>query len=206
MLAGMGQNGRFPVRHLIIIFTLFWLLVATAVSHALVSYAFPTTTTPAEGETVRGTPRRVVMQFSQPLEPTSSQIQVFDSQGSRVDQQNCGIDVSDPQRSTMVVNLRPDLPAGSYTVRWTAVSAETNETLNGQYQFTIAPTVWQLAGKSILITAAGLFAFGGWAGFAFTYHQLQQLKNENGAPASSRSASRDAGTSLTEESTHDSQK
>lgn len=178
MLAGMGQNGRFPVRQIIIIFTFFWLFMAAAVSHAhtFYTYTFPTTTTPAEGETVRGTPRRVVMQFSQPLEPTSSQIQVFDSQGRRVDQQNCGIDVSDPQRSTMVVNLLPDLPPGSYTVRWTAVSAETNETLNGQYQFTIAPTVWQLAGKGILITTALLFAFGGWAGFALTYRRLQQLK------------------------------
>ncbi len=181
MLAGMGQNGRFPVRHIFIIIAIFGLFMATAVSHAHVSYAytFPTTTTPAEGETVRGTPRRVIMQFSQPLEPTRSQIQVFDSQGGRVDQHNCGIDVSDPQRSTMVVNLQPDLPTGSYTVRWTAVSAETNETLNGQYQFTIAPTVWQLAGKGILITAAGLFAFGGWAGFALTYRRLQQLKKAN---------------------------
>ncbi|GAB4279597.1 MAG: hypothetical protein Kow0080_31920 [Candidatus Promineifilaceae bacterium] len=172
MLAGMGQNGRFLVRYIIIITAISWLFMVTAVSHA---YTFPTTTIPAEGETVRGTPRRVVMQFSQPLEPTRSQIQVFDSQGSRVDQQNCGIDVSDPQRSTMVINLKPDLPTGSYTVRWTAVSAETNDTLNGQYQFTIAPTAWQMAGRGAIITAVVLFALGGWGSFAFTYHRLQQM-------------------------------
>lgn len=154
---------------------LVWLMVQnTAVSFA--AYAMPTQSSPAAGDVIRSSPRRVVITFSEALEHIGSEIQVFDPDGRRVDLQNCGIDVSDPWGTTMVVNLRSDLAMGPYTVRWTTIAAESGELLSGQYQFTIAPSIWQYV-MFVGAAVVGLITVtGGWVGFGVTYRRLRRLE------------------------------
>src|SRR5689334_20854699 len=83
-------------------------------AHAMLDHA-----SPAVGSTVASAPREVVLTFSQNLEAAFSSVQVTGANGARADQ-------GKPQISgnTMRVGLR-SLPAGSYRVRWQALSVDT---------------------------------------------------------------------------------
>lgn len=144
------------------------------------AYAVPVQSSPGEGSTVRKSPGYVSITFSTALDPFASQIEVFDANGNKVDRSDCGIDVADPSRKTMVATLKPDLEPGLYTVRWTTVAddggVDDGYVVQGQFDFTIAPSIAQITLTGLAAVGGFLFVAGGWLGFGLTFRRLRQLE------------------------------
>ncbi len=106
------------------------LLVAAFGSIAARAHAMLDHASPVVGSSVASAPREVALTFTQNLEAAFSSVEVTDANGGRVDQ-------GKPQVSgnTMRVGLK-SLPAGTYRVRWQALSVDTHKT-EGSFTFTV---------------------------------------------------------------------
>ncbi|MFQ6026734.1 MAG: copper resistance protein CopC [Dehalococcoidia bacterium] len=89
---------------------------------------------PAANSVLEETPQRVVIWFTEPLEPRFSQIQVLNSQAQRVDQGDSAVDANDP--TVMSVSLQP-LPDGTYTVSWRNLSTVDGHTVRSSFFFSV---------------------------------------------------------------------
>lgn len=107
---------------------LFLALQMHAWAHAFLDHAEPKV-----GSTVTNSPTEIKIWFTQNLEPTFSKLEVQDAQGKEVDKKDAHLD--DKDKSLFLVSL-PQLPAGTYTVIWHAVSVDTHKT-QGTFHFTI---------------------------------------------------------------------
>jgi methionine-rich copper-binding protein CopC len=96
-----------------------------ALAHAFLDHAEPRV-----GSTVQTAPRELALSFTQELEPAFSSVEVRDANGARVDQGKPRISADE-----MRVGLKP-LPAGSYKVRWRALSVDTHTT-EGSFSFQV---------------------------------------------------------------------
>jgi methionine-rich copper-binding protein CopC len=85
---------------------------------------------PLVGSTVASAPREVSLTFTQNLEAAFSSVEVTDGNGARVDQGKAVI-----SGNTMRVGLK-SLPAGTYHVRWRALSVDTHKT-EGSFTFSV---------------------------------------------------------------------
>ena len=100
-------------------------VVILAVAVALLALLWPSGTTyahanldranPSPNSVLDEAPDRVVIWFTEPLEPMLSEIRVLDSLGNRVDDGASSVDPNDP--TVMSVGLGP-VPDGTYTVAW----------------------------------------------------------------------------------------
>ncbi|MCC6945141.1 MAG: copper resistance protein CopC [Thermomicrobiales bacterium] len=91
---------------------------------------------PEAGSSVDRAPAQIEMWFSEELADGST-AQVLGPDGSRVDNDDAAIDLFDPDRKHLVVTLEAGLPAGEYTVEWTTVSGEDDDTHTGSFSFTV---------------------------------------------------------------------
>jgi methionine-rich copper-binding protein CopC len=107
---------------------LFLALQTQAWAHAFLDHAEPKV-----GSTVTNSPPEIKIWFTQNLEPAFSKLEVQDAQGKEVDKKDAHLDGKD--KSLFLVSL-PQLPAGTYTVIWHAVSVDTHKT-QGTFHFTI---------------------------------------------------------------------
>ena len=89
---------------------------------------------PAPNSTLDEAPDRVVIWFTEPLEPAFSEIQVLDSAGARVDNGDSAVDRSDP--TVMSVSLGT-LADGTYTVGWKNVSTVDGHRVRGFFIFSV---------------------------------------------------------------------
>lgn len=96
------------------------------------AHAFLNHAAPAAGSTMSPAPKKVVLMFSEKLEPALSGVEVTDQSGRNVE---AGAAVT--FGNSLVVPLRP-LPAGKYRVVWHAVSADTHRS-EGAYSFAVKP-------------------------------------------------------------------
>lgn len=86
------------------------------------AHAYIKKSTPLENETVKKAPSEVTIKFDESIQPAFHSIQVFDSNGSRVDQKNGRIDPKQP--SILKSELKKNLPNGSYRIKWKVVSSD----------------------------------------------------------------------------------
>lgn len=109
-------------------------LVATLITPAAVrAHAFLDHADPAVGSTVPAAPGLVHIWFTQELEPAFSWIHVSDKSGADV---NDGASFVDPgNKQEMDIKLK-SLPAGTYTVKWHALSVDTHTT-EGDFTFQV---------------------------------------------------------------------
>jgi hypothetical protein len=107
---------------------LFLALQSHAWAHAFLDHAEPKV-----GSTIANSPGEIKVWFTQNLEPAFSTLEVQDAQGKEVDKKDAHLDAKD--KSLFLVSL-PQLPAGTYTVIWHAVSVDTHKT-QGRFEFTI---------------------------------------------------------------------
>jgi copper resistance protein C len=99
------------------------------------AHAFPTTTNPPVGSTLKTAPQQVLINFTEEIEPDFSSLEVVNAQGTRVDKND---DHLGPQGAKQfVVDLGPLTP-GTYKVVWHATSVDTHKT-QGSFNFTVAP-------------------------------------------------------------------
>ena len=104
------------------------------------------------------------------LNPAQSTLQVFDTNGLRVDRGNGGVDPSDPTLRTMRVGLPATLPPGYYVARWHAVSdegAHTGHVTEGQFRFRLSALGvslvrgWLILGLGLVSTAGSVWVLFG---------------------------------------------
>lgn len=107
---------------------LFLTLQTHAWAHAFLDHADPKV-----GSAVTNAPTEIKVWFTQNLEPAFSTLEVRDAQGREVDKKDAHLD--DKDKSLFLVSL-PQLPTGTYTVIWHAVSVDTHKT-QGRFEFTI---------------------------------------------------------------------
>jgi methionine-rich copper-binding protein CopC len=92
---------------------------------------------PRPGGTVTAPPAVARAWFNDELDVKRSLMRVTDRNGARVDRGDGRVDLDDLDRKSMLVQLRLLAP-GTYTVRWTAVSADDQYAARGTYRFTVA--------------------------------------------------------------------
>jgi methionine-rich copper-binding protein CopC len=106
------------------------LLIAPIVVRA---HAFLDHADPAVGSTVPASPAELHLWFTQELEPAFSWATVTDHSGATVSDGAATIDSSNKQE--LDVKLK-QLPAGTYTVKWHALSVDTHTT-EGDFKFNV---------------------------------------------------------------------
>jgi copper resistance protein C len=116
------------IKHWSLMAVLLLALQTHARAHAFLDHAEPKV-----GSTVTNSPVEIKIWFTQELEPAFSKLEVQDAQGKEVDKKDAHLD--DKDKSLFLVSL-PQLPSGTYTVIWHAVSVDTHKT-QGRFEFTI---------------------------------------------------------------------
>lgn len=91
---------------------------------------------PAADATVQGSPALVEIWFTEEIAEGST-IEVANATGQAAVAGAAKLDLFDPDRKHLTVELEPNLPNGVYTVTWTSISAEDSDTESGTFTFTI---------------------------------------------------------------------
>ena len=89
---------------------------------------------PAANSVLDSPPERIVIRFTEPLEPALSEIRVLDSQGQQVDLGDSTLDPTDPTVMSVSVGR---LDNGAYTVAWSNVSTVDGHRVRGAFQFSV---------------------------------------------------------------------
>lgn len=111
------------------------MLVVLGAAPAAAAHALLERATPAAGSTVHQSPREVVLEFSESIEPAFSTVRVDDAKGARVDDGRAHVDAA--HASILEVSL-PTLAPGRYHVSWRVVSVDTHVT-EGSFAFDVRP-------------------------------------------------------------------
>ncbi len=90
---------------------------------------------PAPNSVLESLPAKITIWFTEPLEPSFSAIEVLDSQGRRVDNDDSAVDPANP--TVMSVTLVDDLPNGTYTVAWRNLSTVDGHTIRGTFFYSV---------------------------------------------------------------------
>ncbi|MFJ5714861.1 copper resistance CopC/CopD family protein [Neobacillus sp. NPDC093127] len=112
------MNLKIKFSTFIVIISLFLFLFPTIFS----AHAYIKKSTPLEDEILEKAPSEVMIQFNETIQPAFNSIKVFDSEGNRVDKENGGVDPSQP--TILKSGLKPNLPDGTYRIKWKAVSSD----------------------------------------------------------------------------------
>ena len=90
---------------------------------------------PAPNSVLDTPPSRITIWFTEPLEPSFSAIEVLDSRGSRLDNDDSAVDPRNP--TVLYVTLQDDLPNGTYTVAWRNLSTVDGHTIRGTFFYSV---------------------------------------------------------------------
>jgi methionine-rich copper-binding protein CopC len=90
---------------------------------------------PAADSTVMVSPPRLVLWFSERLEPAFSKVQVLNAEGKHVDKGDAQVDPDDGRQ--IGVSL-PELAPGNYRVHWRVLSVDTHVN-EGDFTFDVRP-------------------------------------------------------------------
>ena len=93
---------------------------------------------PVPNSTLDNPPSRVIVWFTEPVEPAFSGIQVLDVNGLKVDRDDSVVERNDP--TAVSVSLEP-LPNGVYTVAWKNVSTVDGHTTRGTFVFSVGAPI-----------------------------------------------------------------
>ncbi len=112
-----------------------FLLALVAGSHVS-AHAELDRSVPEANATVKDAPELVEIWFTEEI-AKGSKIEVTDAAGTQVQVGEAALDLMDPDRKHLTVELKPELPAGIYTVTWTSNSAEDGDEASDSFQFTV---------------------------------------------------------------------
>src|SRR5579859_7054240 len=118
--------------------------LALILSLSLASIAFAhaefVSAVPAPNSIVARAPSVVKATYSGAIDPKGASITVTGPNGARVDLNDGHVDLNNPDRTTMLVSLKPGLPAGKYTVHWTTLAMD-GDSLTDTFVFTVLAPV-----------------------------------------------------------------
>jgi len=156
------------------------LLLAVWQPWSVQAHAVPVQSTPSDGAVLTISPKQVMVTFSNVLDPTGSQLVVYDRRGQKVDIGDCGVAALDPSRKTLVTTLESELPPGKYNIYWTTVTdtedVHDGHVVNGQLEFFIAEPPWLTFLKGVGIALGIAVALGGWFGFVTSSRKIKRLQ------------------------------
>lgn len=102
---------------------------------------------PPANSTLDASPDRITIWFSEPMEAAFSDIQVLNTAGVRVDNEDSAVDAND--LTVMSVSL-PELPDGTYTVAWRNLSTIDGHSLRGSFIFSVGEPISETAAAQTL--------------------------------------------------------
>jgi copper transport protein len=105
-------------------------LAALALASSASAHATLVSTTPGADAVVAGSPAQVLLRFSEPVETAFGSVRVFDEQARRVDDGS----TTRPAPDEVAAGIDGELPDGTYTVAWRAVSADSHP-VHGAFVF-----------------------------------------------------------------------
>jgi copper resistance protein C len=108
-------------------------LAMLSVAPQALTHAFLERAAPPVGSEIAGSPRQIMLTFSEAVEPSFSTIELRDSRGVVVPTDRSH---SPPGSNQQLVVELPTLASGDYTVIWHATSVDTHRT-EGSYRFTV---------------------------------------------------------------------
>ncbi len=109
-------------------------LAAIIVAASAEAHAFLARATPAVGSTVETPPTAIDLEFTEEIEPAFSTVAVVHADGGAPVKVGAA---EHPTPQALHVAL-PTLEAGTYEVRWSALSIDTHKT-EGRFKFHVAP-------------------------------------------------------------------
>ncbi|MGH9913540.1 MAG: copper resistance CopC family protein, partial [Nitrososphaeraceae archaeon] len=125
---------------LLIPFAILMFLIGNLIPLSVYSHANPTSYTPQSNSVVgeNGTlPEKVVIIYSERLEPKASYIRVTNSDNERVDKNDYEVSSNNPRESSISMDTSK-LEPGIYTVSWLALSRDDGHITKGSYVFTVS--------------------------------------------------------------------
>ena len=115
--------------------------------------AHPTfvTSDPPADSVIPETPEVVRVTFDKELDSELSSVELVNATGSTI--ADGGVDLNDPDRASLTIDLPDDVPPGEYTVRWVVVEAEEPDQheVEGEYAFSIDPTAPPTSSPTVAI-------------------------------------------------------
>lgn len=128
----------FPGRYRFVA-TLSLLAVLLTATQASAHNITPNDANPAPGTILTESPSVVMLRFGEELISEGSSIQVVDASGVPVDDGDGGIDLTDPDHSTLMARLSKPLSDGVYTVRY-QVGVLDGDATTAEFQFAVGQT------------------------------------------------------------------
>ena len=107
-------------------------LVALAAAPSAFAHAILQQSTPENGSVVRLSPAAVTLRFNEAVETAFGSIRIYDCSGGRVDAGKIGR----PNDRSVSVAVGKRLPAGTYTVTWRVISADSHP-VAGAFTFSV---------------------------------------------------------------------
>ena len=89
---------------------------------------------PDDGANLKQVPEEVRIRFNEPVEAEFSPLEVYNSEGRRVDRADAGVDPDNPR---VVRTSLEDLSEGTYTVQYRITSLD-GHVVDGEYDFRVA--------------------------------------------------------------------
>jgi copper transport protein len=126
-----GNGRRRALRRLLAVGALALLIVGAWGSPAF-AHAVLESTDPGAGATVKTSPERVLLTYTEPVEVALGGVRVFDSRGRRLD---VG-EPTHPNGARTVASELPGLDDGTYVVTWRVLSADSHP-IQGAFTFTV---------------------------------------------------------------------
>ena len=129
-----GQRSRVSLALALLLLVLvssWWVLTPREVS----AHANLVSSEPAANSELEEAPDRIIIRFTEPIEPSLSNIQVLGASGQRVDLDNSVVDDLNPL--VMSVGVGDNIPNGTYTVAWTNVSTVDGHRVRGSFVFAV---------------------------------------------------------------------
>lgn len=146
-------------------------LIALLGTTSALAHAEPDITVPPMNGSVDQAPPRLEITFSEEV-ADGTKIDVVGPDGKSVAAAPAQLDLNDPERKHVTVELFGNLPAGIYTVNWTSVSAEDGDADSGSYTFTVTQGAATPAATPAASPAASPAATPGGTPMALTRDQV----------------------------------
>ncbi len=139
----------------------FWisLIIAAGLAlgnfHLAAAHAELVGSNPAAGETLAASPAVIELVFDNELAAPGSEFKVSDSNQQVLTALTGSVDLNDPAHQRLRAAGFPALPAGVYTVRWTALSTDGDGgRTNGEFSFAVGDAVLPAPGEAAAVSAA----------------------------------------------------
>jgi copper transport protein len=107
-------------------------LIALAAAPSAFAHAILQQSTPENGSVVRTSPAAVTLRFNEAVETAFGSIRIYDCGGGRVDAGK----ITRPNERSVAVAVGKKLPAGTYTVTWRVISADSHP-VAGAFTFSV---------------------------------------------------------------------